>query len=68
MPDTTLENAARKAGLLHDMLARKSSPLGSSMGVVAFPQHGVAGAELLRAADAALYGAKQAGGGRIVVA
>jgi diguanylate cyclase (GGDEF)-like protein/PAS domain S-box-containing protein len=68
MPDTTLDNAAHKAAALLDMLAHKSSPLGCSMGVVAYPQHGVAGAELLRAVDTALYGAKQAGGGRIVVA
>lgn len=68
MPDTTLENATRKAGKLLDMFAHQSSPLGSSMGVVAYPQHGVAGTELLRAADVALYAAKQAGGGRIVVA
>ena len=68
MPDSTLENAARKAKLILEMLARKSSPLGSSMGVVAFPNHGAAAVELLKAADAALYRAKQAGGGCIVVA
>jgi GGDEF domain-containing protein len=38
------------------------------MGIVGFPRHGASGTELLRAADAALYRAKQAGGGRIVVA
>jgi len=68
MPDSTLENAARKGALLLDMLRHKPSPLEYSMGVVAFPTHGVSGAELLRSADAALYRAKQAGGGRIVVA
>jgi diguanylate cyclase (GGDEF)-like protein/PAS domain S-box-containing protein len=68
MPDTTLENAARKAGWLLEMLQQKSSPVGCSMGVVAFPKHGNAGTELLKAADAALYRAKQAGGGCIVVA
>ena len=68
MPDTTLDNAARKGSLLLDMLRHKPSPLEYSMGVVAFPAHGGTGAELLRAADAALYRAKQAGGGRIVVA
>jgi GGDEF domain-containing protein len=68
MPDSTLENAARKAKLILEMLAHKSAPLGSSMGVVAFPNHGPAAVELLRVADAALYRAKQGGGGRIVVA
>jgi diguanylate cyclase (GGDEF)-like protein/PAS domain S-box-containing protein len=68
MPDSTLENAARKAKLILEMLAHKSAPLGSSMGVVAFPNHGPAAVELLRVADAALYCAKQGGGGRIVVA
>jgi diguanylate cyclase (GGDEF)-like protein/PAS domain S-box-containing protein len=68
MPDTTPGNAARKGSLLLDMLRHKPSPLEYSMGVVSFPAHGATGAELLRAADAALYRAKQAGGGRIVVA
>jgi diguanylate cyclase (GGDEF)-like protein/PAS domain S-box-containing protein len=68
MPDTTLANAAHKGALLLDMLRHKPSPLEYSMGVVSFPMHGKSGAELLRAADSALYRAKQAGGGRIVVA
>ena len=68
MPDSTIENAARKAARLLDMLKHKPSPLGCSMGVVSFPKHGTAGAELLKEADAALYRAKQAGGGCIVVA
>ena len=63
MPDTTIENAARKAGWLFEMLKHESSPLGCSMGVVSFPEHGTAGADLLKEADAALYRAKQAGGG-----
>lgn len=68
MPDTPLNSAARKGAMLLDMLRHKPSPLEYSMGVVAFPTHGTSGGELLRAADAALYRAKQAGGGRIVVA
>jgi len=68
MPDTPLNNGARKGAMLLDMLRHKPSPLEYSMGVVAFPTHGASGGELLRAADAALYRAKQAGGGRIVVA
>ena len=38
-----------------------------SIGVAAYPEHGSTGADLLKAADAALYRAKQAGGNRVVV-
>ncbi len=68
MPDTNLENAGRKAHALLGLFKRAPSGLESSMGVVAFPSHGRVGADLLKAADAALYRAKQAGGNRIVVA
>jgi len=39
-----------------------------SLGVAVFPEHGSASMEILRAADAALYRAKHAGRGRVVVA
>jgi diguanylate cyclase (GGDEF)-like protein/PAS domain S-box-containing protein len=68
MPDTSLENAGRKAQVLFELFKRSPSCLESSMGVVAFPSHGAVGADLLRGADAALYRAKQGGGNRIVVA
>jgi GGDEF domain-containing protein len=38
------------------------------MGVAAFPIHGVAGETVLRAADAALYRAKDSGRDRVMVA
>jgi diguanylate cyclase (GGDEF)-like protein len=68
MPETSLENAGRKAQALLGLFKRAPSGLESSMGVVAFPSHGRAGADLLKAADAALYRAKQAGGNRVIVA
>ena len=68
MPDTNLENASRKAHALLGLFKRAPSGLESSMGVVAFPSHGRVGADLLKAADAALYRAKQVGGNRVVVA
>ena len=75
MPETTLENAGHKAtellGRLQQLhLELPEMPLPGvkfSMGVAAFPDHGASGDELLRAVDAALYRAKQQGGGRVVV-
>ncbi len=42
----------------------QSLPLTVSVGIVSYPQHGRAGRELMRAADSALYEAKEAGRGR----
>jgi diguanylate cyclase (GGDEF)-like protein/PAS domain S-box-containing protein len=68
MPDTVIGNAATKANNLLEMFKRGPSRVECSMGLVAFPQQGSAGVDLLKAADAALYRAKQLGGNRIVVA
>lgn len=44
------------------------SHLSVSLGVAMFPEHGVTSAALLRAADAALYRAKEGGRDRVVLA
>jgi diguanylate cyclase (GGDEF)-like protein len=51
---------------MHDMMVRKAITL--SLGVAVFPEDGVTSAAVLRAADAALYRAKHAGCGRVVMA
>jgi diguanylate cyclase (GGDEF)-like protein len=47
---------------------RPLSPITASFGVASFPLHGDDAAELVRAADAALYGAKAHGRNRVAVA
>ena len=46
---------------------RPLAPVTCSVGVAVFPEHGQTGEALLRAADAALYRAKQAGRDRVIV-
>ncbi|MCX5893233.1 MAG: diguanylate cyclase, partial [Deltaproteobacteria bacterium] len=43
-------------------------PITISLGAAGFPEHGATGEEVIRAADAALYRAKQEGRDRVVVA
>src|SRR5207249_2574981 len=43
-------------------------PVSISVGVASFPEHGTTRDELVKAADAALYAAKQAGRNRVRVA
>jgi diguanylate cyclase (GGDEF)-like protein len=47
---------------------RTIGPLTASIGVAAFPDHGLDGETLLRAADTALYRAKHEGRDRVIVA
>jgi diguanylate cyclase (GGDEF)-like protein/PAS domain S-box-containing protein len=76
MPDTSIENAIRKANQLREQLKRvglelrdvKLPEVEFSMGVAVFPNHGASGVELLKSVDAALYRAKQEGGGRVIAA
>jgi diguanylate cyclase (GGDEF)-like protein len=76
LPDSSLDVTARRA---EDLLAGVRSlrveysghvigPVTMSLGVAAFPGHGGGGAEVLRAADKALYAAKGQGRDRVVVA
>jgi len=51
---------------MHDMMIRKAVTL--SLGMAVFPQDGVTIAAMLKAADTALYRAKHAGCGRVVLA
>jgi len=56
------------AGLHHDGAAPAGQTISISMGIAIFPSHGSDGAELLRAADTALYQAKHAGRNQLSVA
>jgi diguanylate cyclase (GGDEF)-like protein len=79
LPGAPLEVAQRRAEALRegastlgkellDRVAQNHDPLTLSLGVAAFPHHGVNGNALLRAADEALYRAKQSGRNKVVVA
>jgi diguanylate cyclase (GGDEF)-like protein len=76
MPEMTAAIAAERAGRLCGAARLLSvhydgHPLGRitiSAGVAVFPEHAADASELLRAADAALYAAKQGGRDRVVVA
>ena len=76
LPDTTIEVAQR---LADDLLAsvgalvlthgeRPLDRVTVSIGVAAFPDHGGTGQQVISAADAALYRAKQAGRNRVALA
>ena len=63
MPGASLDAATSKAKQLDQQL--KIQGVECSTGVATYPDHGASGAELLKSADAALYRAKAAGGGRV---
>jgi diguanylate cyclase (GGDEF)-like protein len=73
LPDATLEDTQRRAEQLreattHLKVSDQDQALGQvtiSLGVAALPHHGTDGVRLLRAADRALYGAKNAGRNRV---
>ncbi len=73
MPNVDLETAAVRAGELHATINAMTVSYGVfsltatiSMGVAAYPNHGSAKEEILRAADRALYSAKHGGRNRVV--
>jgi diguanylate cyclase (GGDEF)-like protein len=76
LPEASLEATQLRAAALGDAVERlvvtyHTEPLGTatlSLGIAGFPQHGRTGEVLLRAADAALYRAKQMGRARSEVA
>ena len=76
MPETTLESAWQCAERLRESAAilplhydgKLLGNLTLSIGVAVFPKHGETGALALRAADEAMYKAKQAGKNLVVVA
>jgi diguanylate cyclase (GGDEF)-like protein len=76
LPDSTLAVTAERAQRLseHTRALRVEfggqviGPVSLSLGVAAFPEHGVAGGAVLSAADEALYAAKGQGRDRVAVA
>ena len=74
MPNAPLHIAEKRADTLHKKINAlqvdfDGQKLGItvSLGIAAFPQHGITGDEVLRCADRALYEAKQAGRNCIIV-
>jgi diguanylate cyclase (GGDEF)-like protein len=76
LPGADLESARGRAERLRELVeqvgtaqaGRIFGPMTLSVGLAAFPEHGVSGRALLEAADRALYEAKQQGRNRVVVA
>lgn len=76
LPDTAATDAGRKAaqllerarGLRLTFNGHDVGAISASVGVAAYPGHGEQAEDLLRAADAALYAAKQAGRDRVEIA
>ena len=76
LPEASLEATSQRGEVLREKTKRlnvqhRGLSLGTvtlSVGVAAFPQHGSNSEALLRAADEALYAAKQSGRDRVVVA
>jgi len=74
MPGASLEIAVERANELNLAVKRlhqgssSLKPITISAGVAVFPEHGANGRDVIRAADAALYRAKEEGRDRVVVA
>ncbi len=68
LPEATVEDAVRRAEQLRSAIADLVENLSASAGVAAFPDHGDSPARILAQAERALWLAKSAGRGRVVVA
>ena len=76
LPEASLEVCRKRAeqlrqGVRHLNLQHRHHPLGAitlSIGVACFPEHGLSSEVVIRAADTALYRAKQQGRDRVVTA
>lgn len=76
LPDASLETAAARAEQVRKAISqlkvkhagRTLDSVSASLGVAAFPSHGITMAELLSRADRALYAAKRAGRNRVFTA
>ena len=75
LPEASLADAERRAEELRGEIKRLRvsdkgrllGPVTISIGLAAYPEHGLAGDTLLHAADAALYRAKREGRDRVVI-
>jgi diguanylate cyclase (GGDEF)-like protein len=76
LPEASLPDAERRAEELRGEIKRLRvsdkgrllGPVTISIGLAAYPEHGLAGDALLHAADSALYRAKREGRDRVVIA
>ncbi|HUL42468.1 MAG TPA: diguanylate cyclase [Burkholderiales bacterium] len=76
LPEASLSIARQRGELLREAALRMHvtlngqtlGPVSISLGLALFPQHGATAEELIQAADAALYRAKQAGRNRLMIA
>lgn len=76
MPDINLETANQRAEELRELISQMEvhhlglslGKVTASMGVASYPNHGEELEEIIHAADAAMYRAKQQGRNRVVVA
>lgn len=76
MPEASLETTRQRAEKLRqgtqdlqvEYQGRVLGPVNVSLGVAVFPDHGASGEEVIRAADLALYRAKEGGRNRVVTA